>query len=115
METIPGTSDVVGESHASTSEVGSAHREFEDHGADNLENFDRPVPSVPMEVYYEKMLKLQNNQIERLIQALKQPLRATTRRLICQNSIRTEAIWKRKHGAIPWLCVWRRNLFQGVV
>ncbi|GBP19132.1 hypothetical protein EVAR_83445_1 [Eumeta japonica] len=73
METIPGTSDVVGESHASTSEVESAHREFEDHGADNLENFDRPVPLVPMEVYYEKMLKLQNNQIERLIQALKQP------------------------------------------
>ncbi|GBP16426.1 hypothetical protein EVAR_10006_1 [Eumeta japonica] len=73
METIPGASDVIGKSHASTSEVGSAHREFEDHGADNLENFDRPVPSVPMEVYYEKMLKLQNTQIERLIQALKQP------------------------------------------
>ncbi|GBP19143.1 hypothetical protein EVAR_83456_1 [Eumeta japonica] len=33
---------IIGESHASTSEVESAHREFEDHGADNLENFDRP-------------------------------------------------------------------------
>lgn len=72
-------SDAVLEPAAPTSEVGSAPREPNTNCEENenLGNYERgPVTekaSVPMEVYYENMLRQQNEQINRLIQAMKQP------------------------------------------
>lgn len=68
-------SDVL-DSSAPTSEVGYAPQE-----PDREENENEKAPKIPMEVFYEnKMLKQQSDQIEKLVQALKQPSASTDAR-----------------------------------